>query len=153
MGRWFLMALACGVAGVSPATAQEREWSLGASGEDVFLAFGVPETADIGVSFWCKIGSKNVSVFAPLPPMQGLSKNISKVTLDAGEQTFELRSKISDGSVEAALKPQGTVITALKAADHFGLSIGKHKTTYPMEGADFDGLLAMCANKDAGVMQ
>lgn len=153
MGRWFLVALAGAVWGVSPAMAQEREWSLGASGEDVFLAFGVPETADIGVSFWCKIGSKNVSVFAPLPPVQGLSKNISKVTLEAGDDAFELGAKISDNSVEVALKPQDKVLAALKAADHFGVVIGKHKSVYPLDGADFDGLLAMCANKDSGVME
>jgi hypothetical protein len=146
MVRWFLLAL---LSASVPAVAQEREWSLGAAGEDVFMAFGVPETADIGVSFWCKIGGKDVSLFAPLP---GLSNGLLRVSLDVGEHVYDLRAKISDGSIEAALKPQGDVLAALKAADRFALTIGNHKTTFPLAGADFDGLLAMCADK-AGVVE
>jgi hypothetical protein len=134
--------------------AQEREWSLGASGEDVFMAFGVPETADIGVSFWCKIGAQDVSVFAPLPPVDGPKTDASKVTLDVGEKSFALITNvIEDSSVEGLLKPQNELISALKAADRFTLAIGSHKTTYPLNGADFDGLLAMCANTDAPMVE
>jgi hypothetical protein len=147
MVRWFLVAL---VITATPAFAQEREWSLGASGQDVFLAFGVPETADIGVSFWCKIGGKDVSLFAPI---LGPSNDATKVSLDVEGHAYELGAKISDGSIEAALKPQGDVIAALKAADRFALNIGSHKTTYPLDGADFDGLVAMCANKDGVVAE
>jgi hypothetical protein len=39
----------------------------------------------------------------------------------------------------------------LKTSDRFQLTIGKHKATFPLDGADFDGLLAMCADKGAGV--
>jgi hypothetical protein len=147
MFRWLSVAVLIGLA--SPAVAQEREWSLGAAGEDVFMAFGVPETADIGVSFWCKIGGKDVSLFAPLP---GLSNGLQRVSLGVGQKIYELHPKINDGSIEAALKPQGDVLAALKAADRFALTIGKHKTTFPLAGADFDGLLAMCADK-AGVVE
>ncbi len=147
MLRCLKVALLIGLA--SPAVAQEREWSLGASGEDVFLAFGVPETVDIGVSFWCRIGGKGVSLFAPVP---GPSTDALKVALDVGGNAYDLHAKISDGSIEAALKPQGDVLAALKAADRFALTIGKHKTTFPLAGADFDGLVAMCADK-AGVVE
>lgn len=146
MLRCLKVALLIGLA--SPAVAQEREWSLGSSGEDVFLAFGVPETADIGVSFWCKVGGKDMSLFAPLA---GPSTNTLKVVLDVGGHAYDLHAKISDGSIEAALKPQGDVLAALKAADRFALSIGKHKTMFPLAGADFDGLLAMCADKAGGM--
>jgi hypothetical protein len=146
MLRWFSAALLIGL--TSPALAQEREWSLGSSGEDVFLAFGVPETADIGVSFWCKIGGKNVSLFAPFT---GPSNGALKISLDVDGRDYELGAKIGDGSIEAALKPQGDVLAALKTSDRFQLTIGKHKATFPLDGADFDGLLAMCADKGAGV--
>jgi hypothetical protein len=151
MVRWFLIAF-LGMA--STALAQEREWSLGASGEDVFMAFGVPDTADIGVSFWCKIGAQDVSVFAPLPPVKGPKADAAKLLIEAGEKTFALDTNvIEDSSVEGRLKPQGDVIAALKNADRFTLVIGTHKTTYPLEGADFDGLLSMCANKDGDAVE
>ena len=146
MLRCLTVAVLIGLA--SPAVAQEREWSLGSSGDDVFLAFGVPETADIGVSFWCKIGGTDVSLFAPLP---GPSTDTLKVALDVSGHAYDLHAKISDGSIEAALKPQGDVVAALKTADRFALTIGEHKTTFPLAGADFDGLLAMCADKAGGV--
>jgi hypothetical protein len=151
MFRWFLVVL---VSLSSAAAAQEREWSLGASGEDVFLAFGVPETADIGVSFWCKIGAQDVSVFAPLPPADGSQTEIKKVELDADRKTFSLAANvIENSSVEGRLNPQDNVLAALKASDRFVLTVGAHKTTYPLEGADFDGLLAMCANKDGAEVE
>jgi hypothetical protein len=151
MVRWVLIVLLCSA---TLAVAQEREWSLGASGEDVFLAFGVPETADIGVSFWCKIGAQDVSVFAPLPPADAQKADVSKVVLDAGARTFPLSANvIEDSSVEGRLVPQGDVLAALKASDRFALTVGAHKTTYPLEGADFDGLLAMCANKDGAEVE
>jgi hypothetical protein len=148
MGRSILFAMLAWSVVAGFAVAQEREWSLGASGEDVFLAFGVPETADIGVSFWCKIGGQDLSLFAPLT---GPLKDNLKVSLAVGGRDFALDAKFSDGSIEAALKPQGDVLAALKTADRFGLAIGKHKTIFPLNGADFDGLLTMCADKGNGV--
>ncbi len=64
---------------VQPAFAQEREWLLDAVEEDVFLVFGVPDTNDVGVSFWCKIGTGVVSVFAPLLPSMAATQNAQLV--------------------------------------------------------------------------
>ena len=37
------------------ALAQERQWSLDTVNNQVFLVFGVPESDDVGLSFWCDI--------------------------------------------------------------------------------------------------
>ena len=47
------------------AFAQEREWTFDTNDEDAFLTFGVPETDDVGVSFWCKMQSGEARVFLP----------------------------------------------------------------------------------------
>src|SRR5262249_43377919 len=47
------------------AFAQERQWVFDTNDEDAFLTFGVPETDDVGISFWCKIQSGEARVFLP----------------------------------------------------------------------------------------
>ena len=49
----------------SPVLAQEREWAFDTGEADAYLVFGVPETDDVGVSFWCTIGSGEIRVFFP----------------------------------------------------------------------------------------
>src|SRR6185503_14762561 len=49
----------------SLASAQEREWSFDTGEEDAYLVFGVPQTEDVGVSFWCTIGAAEIKVFLP----------------------------------------------------------------------------------------
>lgn len=131
---------------VQPAFAQEREWLLDAVEEDVFLVFGVPNTNDVGVSFWCKINTGVVSVFAPLLPSMEPPKTLNLSTENA---SYELRTDGSQGknskTVEAKLKPQATILAELKSAERFTLILNKHKAVYPLAGADFDGLLKLCA--------
>jgi hypothetical protein len=130
--------------------AQEREWVLDAAGEDVFLVFGVSGTADVGVSFWCKLGSKNVSLFAPLPASHSASVP-SRLSLDIGAKTFTLPaqplSQAELKSIEAKLSPQDEILNTLQAEERFVMTVGTHKTTFPLAGADFDGLLKLC-NQD-----
>ena len=45
--------LATLVLGSAPSLAQERIWTLDQTDAEVYLVFGVPETDDVGVSFWC----------------------------------------------------------------------------------------------------
>jgi hypothetical protein len=128
--------------------AQEREWVLDAAEEDVFLLFGVPNTTDVGVSFWCKIGSGNVSLFAPAPPDK---TSLEKVALGIGTSTYQLQATLSESekqnSFEAKLQPQDQIIAELQAVEHFSLSLGNHKSIFPLNGADFPGLLKFCNNK------
>jgi hypothetical protein len=128
-----------------PGSAQEREWVLDATGTDAFLAFGVPNTNDVGVSFWCKIGHQEVSLFAPLT-----DANMQPVIhVVAGDKDFDLSGKVNnnDGAItiEALLVPQADILSAFDAAERFSVTLGKHRVTYPLGGADFSGLLKLCA--------
>ncbi len=128
----------------TPALPQERQWVLDVAGEDVFLAFGVPSTNDVGVSFWCKIGKKEVSLFSPLVN----SEKHPKLKLAVGELNFPLVAKINDNegakTIEALLKPQNKILNALETEERFEVSIGKHMVTYPLADADFKGMMKLC---------
>ena len=131
----------------TPAVAQERQWVLDVAGEDVFLAFGVPNTNDVGISFWCKIGKNDLSLFSPLVN----SERHPKLKLAVGKLNFPLEAKVNDNegakTIEALLRPQKKIISALEAAERFEVSIGKHKVTYPLVDADFAALMKLCDGK------
>lgn len=131
----------------TPALAQERQWVLDVAGEDVFLAFGVPNSNDVGVSFWCRIGEKDVSLFSPL--VHG--ERHPKLNLVVGNTRFPLHAKINKNvgatTIEAPLRPQKKIIDALKTAERFEVSLGKHVVTYPLADADFTGLMKLCEGK------
>ncbi|MDO8353983.1 MAG: hypothetical protein Q7T14_11020, partial [Aestuariivirga sp.] len=48
-----LIVLATFVLGSGLSLAQERVWTLDQTDAEVYLVFGVPETDEVGVSFWC----------------------------------------------------------------------------------------------------
>jgi hypothetical protein len=133
----------------TPAMSQERQWVLDVAGEDVFLAFGVPSTNDVGISFWCKIGKKDVSLFSPLVE----AERHPKLKLAVGSKSFPLQAKINDNdgakTIEAVLVPRKQILRALESEERFEVSIGKHKVTYPLADADFGGLLKLCSDKVA----
>ena len=59
------IALAASLLGSSLALAQERVWNLDQTDNEVYLVFGVPETDDVGVSFWCTLQSGIVKLYIP----------------------------------------------------------------------------------------
>jgi hypothetical protein len=149
--RWIAVLAWCVIfCASSLAWAQEREWILDAAGEDVFLVFGVSGTADVGVSFWCKLGSRKVSLFAPLPTSHSTSVP-NRLSLSIGPKSFTLQaqplSQAELKSIEAKLTPQEVILNTLRAEERFVMTVGTHKTTFPLAGADFDGLLKLC-NQD-----
>jgi hypothetical protein len=129
------------------ATAQEREWQLDAQGEDAFLVFGVPNTTDMGISFWCKIGEKTMSLYAPLP--HNLKSIGAKVALKIDSATFPLEPKFNTEkgatTVEALLKPQDEIFEALNETARIALLIANHKAVFPTEGANFRAFNSLCA--------
>jgi hypothetical protein len=147
--KYVIGGLACAILS-SNAIAQEREWVLDAANEDVYLLFGVPNTADVGVSFWCKISTGVVSVFAPLPGDMHMPKSI---TMALGSATYELPTTPSDEAdpktIEAKLVPQDKILSDLETAERFSFTLGQHKAVYPLAGADFPALLKICYAKPA----
>ena len=149
--RLIFIAASLVFAGATSAEAQEREWLLDAAEEDVYLVFGVAETNDIGVSFWCKIGTQKVSVFTALPAGSAFTAETSQFSVSVNGKSQGLAPTVNAEStpptIEAPLEPQAEILEALQAAERFTLTIGDHKTTYPLAGADVPGLLRLCAKQ------
>jgi hypothetical protein len=132
------------------AFSQEREWQLDATDQDAFLVFGVPQSDDVGVSFWCKLGSKRLKVMAPV--IRGRVKNNSNipVVVQVGGKDFALNGRTAVGakgtedSVEAETQAKGPLIEALQSSDRFSVKVGGHQATYPLLDADLPGLLKLC---------
>ena len=60
-----LIILAALMLGPTLAMAQERIWNLDQTDQEAYLVFGVPETDDVGVSFWCTLQSGIVKFYVP----------------------------------------------------------------------------------------
>ena len=142
-----------------PALAQEREWQLDATDQDAFLVFGVPQSDDVGVSFWCKLGSKKLKVMAPV--IKGRVKNSTNipVVVQIGGKEFSLNgrtaigAKGSEDSVEAETPAKGPLIEALQSSDRFSVKVGGHEATYPLLDADLGGLLKLCQDVPSEAQQ
>ena len=134
----------------SSAFAQEREWTLDAAAEDAFLVFGVAQTDDVGVSFWCKIGSGKINLLAPEPGIRLPDSAPKTIALTIAGKTYNIQGRTSTGtdpglgSIEAELALNDPLFDAVKSADRFSLTASGHKSVYPTVGADFDGLLKLC---------
>jgi hypothetical protein len=127
--------------------AQEREWQLDAQGDDAYLVFGVPNTADIGISLWCKIGEKNINVFAPVPST--VKKPVkANVKLLVEDREYPLKPKINNdqnnNTLEAELLPRDEIFSAIASAERIGLVIADHKSVFPTEGANFFEFNKLC---------
>ncbi len=144
----FLLAL---ISAVSPALAQERQWTLDASEREAYLVFGVPDTDDVGLSFWCEIGSGKISIFEPLD--HKLLKKDKKIRIDLvlGDVKFNIVAKAStspesrSASLEALVAVDGTVMQAASKAQIISVIALGRKSSYPMFDADVAGLLRLCA--------
>ncbi len=146
------VALAIGLA-TSGTQAQEREWLLDAANEDAFLVFGVPETDDVGVSFWCKIGSGKVKVFFPEGSADLQPDSTADFTVTIGGRPHTLKGSTSANamtgatSIETELPVNDPMLVELERADRFSARIGAHETTFPLVEAGLDGLLKLCRQK------
>jgi hypothetical protein len=132
--------------------AQERDWVLDASEEDAYLIFGVPESDDVGVSLWCRIGKGNVNLYLPVPTRQMPKPKDMAVplTIVAGDETATFRGKADVNrqaalsSIEAEMATDHPLIAALKTADRFTIKAGDNEVIFPLYNADIEGLLELC---------
>lgn len=152
MRKWIVAALLLAASHL-PASAQEREWNLDAQDEDAYLVFGVPESDDVGASFWCKLGSGKVKLFFPeggpgLKP--GTTTNFAII---ANGKTFDLPGSTADNellgtvSIETETTISDAIIAALRAADRFTARIGGHDTIFPLLDSGFEDLVKLCQVK------
>lgn len=150
MKNRFLLIAGVGVFFANSALAQERQWNLDATGEDAFLVFGVPQSDDVGVSFWCKLGSKKLKLFAPIPQDKVKDNAMIKFigVVDGKNYALRGRASITEASgnpnVETELSTDDPMIDSLQKADRFSLTVGSHKSTFPLTDADLPALLKLC---------
>ena len=149
LGRLTLALSILGSLAVS-AAAQERQWSLDIGGDDAYLVFGVPDTDDVGVSFWCTMGSGEIRLF--VPAAGEALKPDEKITfpVTVGAEPFALNGRTmaneEEGttSVESMLTPADPLFAALGKADRFKIALGNGEHIYPLIDADVAGLLRLC---------
>ena len=125
---------------------------LDASEEDAYLIFGVPESDDVGVSLWCRIGKGAINLYLPVPTklMPKKTDGATPVTVTAGKQTDTFRGKAdinreaAVSSIEAEIAADHPLIAALQEADRFTVKAGDAEIVFPLYNADLEGLLALC---------
>jgi len=145
-----LIVLAIFVLGAGLALAQERIWTLDQTDAEVYLVFGVPETDDVGVSFWCTLQSGIVRLYIPEAGPDFKPEMRVNFVLKVAAQTYPLKGKTafneeSTGtSLEAELKATDPVFSALQAANYFAVKIGSSNHVFPLGEADFSNFLDIC---------
>jgi len=136
--------------GTSLASAQERVWNLDQSDQDAYLVFGVPETDDVGISFWCALQSDMVKFYVPDTDPTLKIEDTVHFELNISDKAYPLRGKTSTNeesgsiSIEAELKTTDPIFAALESASHFAVQVGSSNHIFPLEEADFPGLLEVC---------
>lgn len=142
--------LAALVLGSAPALAQERIWTLDQTDAEVYLVFGVPETDDVGVSFWCTQQSGVVRLYFPESDPQLKPAVEVNFELEVAGKSYPLRGKTafneeSTGtSLEAELQTTDPMFAALQTASHFAVKAGSTSHVFPLGEADFPTFLAVC---------
>jgi hypothetical protein len=146
----FLLAACLLAASALSAQAQERQWMLDASDSDAYLIFGVPDSDDVGISFWCPVQQGDVNVFIPEASAKLHPGADIAVTLKAGEEsaTFTGKSEVNLEaaltSVEAKVPVNAQILAAMLKADRFRVVIDGNETIFPLIDADLESLLDLC---------
>lgn len=136
--------------GSAPSLAQERTWTLDQTDAEVYLVFGVPETDDVGVSFWCTQKSGIVRLYFPESDPKLKPAVEENFKLEVAGKAFPLKGKTATNeettgtSLEAELKTTDPMFAALQAANHFAVKLGSSSHVYPLGEADFSTFLEVC---------
>jgi hypothetical protein len=137
---------------VSPAAAQEREWTIDQTDSDAFLLFGTPGTDDVGVSFWCKIGGKRVKLFvADAARTKPATGKRSTMKLLANQQAFSLPAQLGRQanhdhySAETDIALGGKVLQALSVSTQFEIEFPSQNTIFPFDSDNVAAFQRVCS--------
>ena len=123
---------------------------LDASDSDAYLIFGVPDSDDVGISFWCPVQQGDVNVFIPEASAKLHPGADIAVTLKAGEESApftgksEVNLEAALTSVEAKVPVNAQILAAMLKADRFRVIIDGNETIFPLIDADLESLLDLC---------
>ena len=147
----FILVLFALLSTAAVSIAQEREWTLNASEKEAFLVFGVPDTDDVGLSFWCEIGTNKLSIFVNNISGQLKQDQSATIAIEIDNKKFSIKAKAAVEKLGSLKSLEGQIASTdpiLKAAENgstLKTSILGHTNTYPLIDADFTGLLRTCA--------
>jgi hypothetical protein len=145
-----IIAMLAFVLSVAHALAQERQWSFDQTDKDAYLVFGVPETDDVGLSFWCTQRSGRIKLFFPESGLKLKPKQEMPVRLDVASKTFRFKAtsetNVSAGtaSLEAELPIDHPLFAAIASADRITVRVNKRRDVFPLQDLDLSGLIAVC---------
>jgi hypothetical protein len=134
----------------SIAIAQERQWSFDQTDKDAYLVFGVPDTDDVGLSFWCTQHSGKIKIFVPENGMGFSPKQKVPLRFDVGGKTFRLTAssetnkEAGTASLEAEVPIDHPIFASLTDADRIAVRVAKRKDVFPLQDVDLSALLAVC---------
>ncbi len=135
----------------STSLAQEREWTLNASDKEAFLVFGVPDTDDVGMSFWCEIGTNKFSIFVNNIAGQLKDGQRAEMAIEIDNHKFSVKAKAAvekagrSKSLEGQIPSNDPILKSAESGSILKTTIQGHTNTYPLIDADFTGLLRTCA--------
>jgi hypothetical protein len=145
-----LIILTVFVLGTSLGLAQERVWNLDHTDQEAYLVFGVPETDDVGISFWCTLQSGVVRLYVPeTDPNLKLAASVD-FDLEIAAKIYPLKGKTAVNeesagtSLEAELKASDPLFSILQNANHFAIKVGASNHVFPLGEADISGFLEAC---------
>ena len=110
---------------IGTSSAQERQWSLDSSEDDAYLIFGVPESDDVGISFWCTMGSGEIRLFIPETDAALKSEQALDYTIEAGV-TFALAGR--------TLANEEGASTSVETASRRSLPVRRPAKIRPLHG-------------------
>ena len=139
------LALTC------PALAQERQWTFNTGEEEAYLVFGVPDSEDAGISFWCEMKSGQIRIFVPETSEELKPGETVKLEIKSDGQAYvydaqvEANEEAGIPSVQAVTLASDLLFDVLGRNDRFSLKAGQHETIFPLMQADFPALVRVCA--------
>ncbi len=149
VGRVPLLCVAL-IMSATAALAQEREWSWGTSETEAYLVFGVPESEDVGISFWCTQGAGEVRVFVADANVKLAADIDTSIEFSANDKKFSVKARTMTNELDATTSAEGVipagdpVLPALQTTDRFAVSVAGESQTFPSAGEDFANLIEAC---------
>jgi hypothetical protein len=133
------------------ALAQEREWNFGTNDTEAYLVFGVPESEDVGLSFWCPQAGGEVRIFVG-DANEKLAPDIdTKIEFIIGDKTYPVAAHTMPNELDGTTSAEGTIsakdplFSALNGIDRFLISVAGEQQTFPTPGTDLADLIAACS--------
>jgi hypothetical protein len=149
IGRVPILCVAL-IMSATAALAQEREWSWGTSDTEGYLVFGVPESEDVGISFWCTQGSGEIRVFVADANVKLAADIDTAIDFAVGDKNFTVKARTMANELDATTSAEGAspatepLFPALQATDRFTVAVAGESQTFPSAGQDFANLIEAC---------